>query len=229
MSDQVDRLRRTEQLMMHTTRQNSTKRRSLLVWDAPNIDMALGSVLGSKPQAKDRPQADALARWLIQRSPGAALEATIFVNMPAENATPLFGWISRMLDIGYRTFVKPKTSADSDVDDDMIRLIEKRHQGGDLEQLFVLSHDGARFAGPLKRLSASGVRTHAVIFPEMAHVLATTDGVEVIDLESIPGLFRSALPRLRYDLLPSDGRWFEPRRSIHDSARENTSRIQTAA
>lgn len=37
----------------------------LLVWDAPNIDMGLGSLLGTRPTAAHRPRFDAVGRWLI--------------------------------------------------------------------------------------------------------------------------------------------------------------------
>ena len=37
----------------------------LLVWDAPNVDMGLGSILGGRPTAIYRPRFDALGRWLL--------------------------------------------------------------------------------------------------------------------------------------------------------------------
>ena len=36
----------------------------LLIWDGPNVDMGLGSILGSRPSAGHRPRFDALGRWL---------------------------------------------------------------------------------------------------------------------------------------------------------------------
>ena len=43
--------------------------RVLLVWDAPNLDMGLGSILGGRPTAAHRPRFDALGRWLLERTP----------------------------------------------------------------------------------------------------------------------------------------------------------------
>ncbi|MGH3524294.1 MAG: NYN domain-containing protein, partial [Mycobacterium sp.] len=43
----------------------ATVRRVLLVWDAPNLDMGLGSILGRRPTALERPRFDALGRWLL--------------------------------------------------------------------------------------------------------------------------------------------------------------------
>jgi len=46
-------------------------RRVLLVWDAPNLDMGLGSILGGRPTAAHRPRFDALAivrgMWISPR------------------------------------------------------------------------------------------------------------------------------------------------------------------
>ena len=38
-------------------------KRVLLVWDAPNLDMGLGAILGGRPTAAHRPRFDALGRW----------------------------------------------------------------------------------------------------------------------------------------------------------------------
>ena len=43
-------------------------KRVLLVWDAPNLDMGLGSILGGRPTAAHRPRFDALGRWLLGRT-----------------------------------------------------------------------------------------------------------------------------------------------------------------
>ena len=69
--------------------------RVLLVWDAPNLDMGLGSILGGRPTAAHRPRFDALGRWLLARTaelsaarPGITLEpeATVFTNIAAGSA-----------------------------------------------------------------------------------------------------------------------------------------------
>ena len=40
----------------------------LLVWDAPNLDMGLGAILGGRPSAAHRPRFDAIGRWLLARA-----------------------------------------------------------------------------------------------------------------------------------------------------------------
>ncbi len=42
--------------------------RVLLVWDAPNLDMGRGAILGGRPTAAHRPRFDALGRWLLART-----------------------------------------------------------------------------------------------------------------------------------------------------------------
>lgn len=69
--------------------------RVLLVWDAPNLDMGLGSILGRRPTALERPRFDALGRWLLARTaevsaerPGVVVEpeATVFTNIAPGSA-----------------------------------------------------------------------------------------------------------------------------------------------
>src|ERR1700730_3070137 len=69
--------------------------RVLLVWDAPNLDMGLGSILGRRPTGLERPRFDALGRWLLARTadiaagrPGEAIEpeATVFTNIAPGSA-----------------------------------------------------------------------------------------------------------------------------------------------
>ena len=46
--------------------------RMLLVWDAPNMDMGLGAIIGGRPTAAYRPRFDALGRWLLRRTDAIA-------------------------------------------------------------------------------------------------------------------------------------------------------------
>src|SRR6478736_3073817 len=64
-------------------------KRVLLVWDAPNLDMGLGAILGGRPTAAYRPRFDALGRWLLSRTAELSAqnsgtlepEATVFTNI----------------------------------------------------------------------------------------------------------------------------------------------------
>src|ERR1700721_1321577 len=79
-------------------------RRVLLVWDAPNLDMGLGSILGRRPTATERPRFDALGRWLLARTAEVAAkrqndqdiaaepEATVFTNIAPGSADVVRPW-----------------------------------------------------------------------------------------------------------------------------------------
>ena len=76
--------------------------RVLLVWDAPNLDMGLGSILGGRPTAAHRPRFDALGRWLLARTadlsaawPDFSLEpeATVFTNIAPGSADVVRPWV----------------------------------------------------------------------------------------------------------------------------------------
>src|ERR687897_657180 len=58
--------------------------RVLLVWDAPNMDMSLGSLLGARPTSSFRPRFYAVGRWLLDvAGPDAVAEACVFTIVVA--------------------------------------------------------------------------------------------------------------------------------------------------
>ena len=108
-------------------------RRVLLVWDAPNLDMGLGSILGRRPTALERPRFDALGRWLLAHTaevsadrPGVVIEpeATVFTNIAPGSAEVVRPWVDALRNVGFAVFAKPKIDEDSDVDRDMLEHIE---------------------------------------------------------------------------------------------------------
>ena len=102
--------------------------RVLLVWDAPNLDMGLGSILGRRPTALERPRFDALGRWLLARTAEVAAkrqndqdiaaepEATVFTNIAPGSADVVRPWVDALRNVGFAVFAKPKLDEDSDVD-----------------------------------------------------------------------------------------------------------------
>src|ERR1700752_2831883 len=109
--------------------------RVLLVWDAPNLDMGLGSILGRRPTALERPRFDALGRWLLARTaevsagrPGVVIQpgATVFTNIAPSSANVVRPWVDALRNVGFAVFAKPKIDEDSDVDRDMLAHIEQR-------------------------------------------------------------------------------------------------------
>jgi putative heme uptake system protein len=183
--------------------------RHVLVWDAPNIDMTLANIIDGKPTANERPDLAVLGDWLVDHAEGDELEACVFINVAPHVAGPMRGWVLWLLEQGYRVFAKPK-HGDSDVDDDMLDHLERRHADGDLDAVYVGSNDARAFAGPLQELADEGIVVNVLGFAEYAGGLSTIPGVRFVDLESIEGLFAEPLPRITLEMLPTDGRWFEP-------------------
>ena len=197
-------------------------RRVLLVWDAPNLDMGLGSILGRRPTATERPRFDALGRWLLARTAEVAVnrndvaaepEATVFTNIATGSADVVRPWVDALRNVGFAVFAKPKLDEDSDVDSDMLEHIAQRSQEG-LAALMVASADGQAFRLPLEEISRTGVPVQVLGFREHASWALASDTLEFVDLEDIAGVFREPLPRIGLDSLPERGAWLQPFRPL---------------
>lgn len=193
----------------------------LLVWDAPNIDMGLGSVLGNRPTAAHRPRFDAIGRWLInmsedlQREAGGDIlpEATVFTNVAPGTADLIRPWVEALRNVGFAVFAKPKIEEDTDVDEDMLDHIRRRREEGVLDGLVVASADGRNFKDLLEEL-ASEIPVTVIGFREHATWAVDSKVLDFVDLEDIPGVFREPLPRVTLDSLPDNGAWLQPFRSL---------------
>ncbi len=202
--------------------QPEQNRRVLLVWDAPNLDMGLGSILGGRPTAAYRPRFDALGRWLLARaetlesqSTGPLeAEATVFTNIAQGTAEVVRPWVEALRNVGFAVFAKPKLDEFSDVDADMLDHIALRQHTCGLAGIVVASADGQAFREPLEELAAEGVTVQVLGFREHASWAVANPLVDFIDLEDIPGVFREPLPRINLDNLPDDGAWLQPLRPL---------------
>ncbi|HEX5142355.1 MAG TPA: NYN domain-containing protein [Mycobacterium sp.] len=210
---------------------NPDARRVLLVWDAPNLDMGLGAILGGRPTAAYRPRFDALGRWLLGRTaelsaelaaqpegPPSRLtlepEATVFTNIAPGSADVVRPWVEALRNVGFAVFAKPKIDDDSDVDADMLAHIALRRSEG-LAALLVASADGQAFRQPLEEIARDDETSVAVLgFREHASWALASDSLEFVDLEDIPGVFREPLPRIGLDSLPEQGAWLQPFRPL---------------
>jgi len=181
----------------------------VLVWDAPNIDMTLANIIDGKPTARERPDLDVLGKWLVARAGDDDVEACVFINVAPHVAGPLRGWVLWLLEEGFRVFARPKIE-DSDVDDDMVAHLKLRQAEGDLTRVYVGSNDARCFVEPLEALADDGVAVTVLGFAEYAGQLSQSDQIAFVDLEEVPGLFDAPLPRINLELLPVEGRWFEP-------------------
>jgi uncharacterized protein len=196
--------------------------RVLLVWDAPNLDMGLGSILGRRPTALERPRFDALGRWLLARTAEVGAdrqdvstepEATVFTNIAAGSAEVVRPWVDALRNVGFAVFAKPKLDENSDVDSDMLDHIAQRSADG-LAALVVASADGQAFRQPLEEIARSGVPVQVLGFREHASWALASDTLEFVDLEDIAGVFREPLPRIGLDSLPEKGAWLQPFRPL---------------
>jgi uncharacterized protein len=196
--------------------------RVLLVWDAPNLDMGLGSILGGRPTAAHRPRFDALGRWLLNRTAELSVghegvsvepEATVFTNIAPGSADVVRPWVEALRNVGFAVFAKPKVDDDSDVDVDMLNHIALRRDEG-LAGLLVASADGQAFRQPLEDIARAGTPVQVLGFREHASWALASDTLEFVDLEDIDGVFREPLPRIGLDSLPEQGAWLQPFRPL---------------
>ena len=189
--------------------------RVLLVWDAPNMDMSLGSLLGARPTSAFRPRFDAVGRWLLELTgPDAVAEATVFTNLVPGSTEVVRPWVEALRNVGFAVFAKPKLSEDSDVDTDMLAHIRLRAEEGQLRHVVVASGDGRAFRAPLEELDKAGTAITVIGFREHASFALNSEVIEFIDLEDIEGVFREPLPRITLDTLPECGAWLPPFRSL---------------
>ncbi|AGF73598.1 NYN domain-containing protein [Corynebacterium halotolerans] len=194
----------------------------LLVWDAPNLDMGLGAILGGRPTAAYRPRFDAIGRWLLgeaaelSRETGARVEpeATVFTNVTPGGADVVRPWVEALRNVGFAVFAKPKIDEDSDVDPDMLAHIRRRHAEGVLQGVVVASADGQNFRETIDELIDEGLPVTVIGFHEHASWAVSSDTIDFIDLEDIPGVFREPLPRISLDQLPDEGAWLQPFRPL---------------
>ncbi len=194
----------------------------LLIWDGPNVDMGLGSILGSRPSAGHRPRFDALGRWLLAKAGELAhqlgthieAEATVFANVTPNGADAIRPWVEALRNIGFAVFAKPKINEASDVDPDMVEHIRRRHAEGVLRGLIVASADGQNFRDLLEELAAEGIPVTILGFQEHTSWALASENLKFVDLEEIPNVFREPLPRISLDSLPETGAWLPPFRPL---------------
>ncbi|HXV94148.1 MAG TPA: NYN domain-containing protein [Pseudonocardia sp.] len=198
-----------------TTVEAAPADRVLLVWDAPNMDMSLGSLLGARPTSMFRPRFDAVGRWLLELAgPEATAEACVFTNVVPGTTEVVRPWVEALRNVGFAVFAKPKLTETSDVDEDMLAHIAARAAEGRLTRVVVASGDGRAFRGPLEALVEQDTSVTVIGFREYANFALNSEVIEFVDLEDIEGVFREPLPRITLDNLPDTGAWLPPFRSL---------------
>ncbi|AZA12584.1 NYN domain-containing protein [Corynebacterium choanae] len=197
-------------------------REILLIWDAPNVDMGLGAILGGRPSSVNRPRFDAVGLWLLDYCDQRAAElghtpvpeATVFTNMLRGSEDALRSWVEALRNVGFSVFAKPKLHDDSDVDPDMVAHIRRRFEQNVLDGVVVASADGQNFKEILDELAAAGIPVTVIGFREHASWATAADNLQFVDLEDIPGVFLKPLPRIQLEMLPDQGGWMPPLRPL---------------
>lgn len=186
----------------------------VLVWDAPNMDMGLGAIVGGRPTAAQRPRFEAIGHYVVERAlqRDAQPEATVFTNVIPGHAEHLRSWVEAIRNVGFAVFAKPKITENSDVDPDMIAYLQAKRE--ELAGVIVASADGQNFQPLLEDLAADAIPVTVLGFQEHATWAVNHPELEFIDLEDLDGVFREPLPRINLDNLPDEGAWLQPFRPL---------------
>lgn len=209
--------------------------RALLIWDAPNMDMGLSAIVGGRPNSYQRPRFDAAGLWLLQQATQLATdtgldpdsiicEATLFTNVNEANVDGIHSWIDALRNIGFSVFAKPKETADSDVDDNMLEHLSLRLSEGNLKLVVVASADGRNFQATLADLATKGIRAIVLGFAEECTWAMEDPNLTFVDVEDVNGLFQQPLPRIDLEHLPSGGAWLQPFRPLRALLNRSTDR-----
>ena len=78
----------------------------------------------------------------------------MFTNVVPGSTEVVRPWVEALRNVGFAVFAKPKTTEDSDIDDDMLAHIRLRAGEGLLRRVVVASGDGRAFREPLEELDA---------------------------------------------------------------------------
>lgn len=188
---------------------NATKsNRVILVWDAPNLDMALSNLIGGKPGPADRPNFNALAKWLVQRAAtvNGAAEGTVYTNVIRGAEERIRPWVDALRIIGFSVFALPKVN-NSDVDANMIAALEEAITAGNVHEILIASGDRRAFDDVAARAISAGIKVSYLGFREFS---AATSTVPFIDLEEVEGMLSDTLNRVSLTNLPDEGAILAP-------------------
>jgi uncharacterized protein len=147
----------------------------------------------------------------------------VFANIPPVPG-PLQRWVEALRGFGFAVFARPKSQPDDDIDQDMLDHIDVRAHSHRLRRLVVFSGDGRNFAEPLEELVRQGTEVVVVAFSEVAGYAISSEHLQFIDIEDVPGAFVEPLDRVRLDALPPDGAWLRPTRGLRDFVSSFTAR-----
>lgn len=166
----------------------------LFIMDAPNVDMALQTILGHRPTRAERPSMKLLMAWLQEQTKSyQTLYAKVFVNEApdVDQAAKQKRWLEFLTAEGFEYLCKPRLTPGSDVDEDMLAYLELFRTQHYITEVIVASNDGQCFNYPLEVIAKAGILVTVIGFEQRPSVLTRNPLFRFIPLPSIPGVLRS--------------------------------------
>lgn len=184
----------------------------LCVWDSPNMDASLFSVVASAGPPQ-RPRLEIFARWLTTLAVPATtsapdIEGVLFHAVAADRATALAPFISAVRQSGLGVFCRDRNEGDIDDAIDAFvtqRLTERAVPG----TLVLATADQPLGRWVSEKAKGAGWRVVVVAYRELCS-WPQQAGIEFFDPEDIPGLFVEPLDRFRLENLPVGGTFAPP-------------------
>jgi uncharacterized protein len=167
--------------------------------DAENVDWAVSTVLGRKPESQDRVQFDRLVAFCERTFP-TPVRVVVVLNARGDQVPDaMHGFIRALKTAGCEVALLYGRPEQKVVDLGILKLIDGIRGTRPGAAVALASHDGADFAHALKplleegrRVAVLGLREHVSMrFRELV-----PSGLELLDLELDARVFQRPLPRL---------------------------------
>jgi uncharacterized protein len=172
---------------------------SYILIDAENIDWAVSTVVGRKPEPMDRVQFDRLVTFCESHFP-KPVRCIVVLNVKGEQLPDMMiGFVRALKTAGCEVVLLYGRSDQKVVDLGILKLLEAIRTQRPNAAVGLASHDGADFAAALRPLleekrqvAILGLREH--VSQRFRDLLPL--GIEIIDLEMNAKVFQRPLPRL---------------------------------
>jgi uncharacterized protein len=172
---------------------------SYILIDAENIDWAVSTVVGRKPEPMDRVQFDRLVTFCENHFP-KPVRCIVVLNVKGEQLPDMMiGFVRALKTAGCEVVLLHGRSDQKVVDLGILKLLEAIRTQRPNAAVGLASHDGADFAAALRPLLEE--KRHVAILGLREHVSQRFRdllplGIEILDLEMNAKVFQRPLPRL---------------------------------
>jgi uncharacterized protein len=172
---------------------------SYVLIDAENIDWAVSTVVGRKPEPQDRVQFDRLVAFCESYFP-KPVRCIVVLNVKGEQLPDMMiGFVRALKTAGCEVVLLYGRSDQKVVDLGILKLLEAIRTQRPKAAVALASHDGADFAAALRPLLEE--KRQVVILGLREHVSQRfrdliPAGLEILDLEVNAKVFQRPLPRM---------------------------------